>query len=97
MSIGCYLGRECSVGDYSRFSMYNMQHRIAHVYPLETIANIHNSTGPPSSSKKESINLRRLDFDQYLKNQEEKESYKVLHQLEFNSLREQSLHKSAKE
>ena len=77
--------------------MYNMQHRIAHVYSLEAISNLPNATGPPPSDKKESINLRRLDFRHYIKNPEEKESYKVLHQLEFNSLREHSLHKSAKE
>ena len=62
VSIGCYLGRECSIGDYSRFSLYSMQHRIAHVYPLEAIANVPYTPDTASNNEKDKINLRRLHY-----------------------------------
>ena len=79
--MACYLGREALVkNDMSRVRVSR-----------RTVVHQTNPDGTPlANAKKTFVHFVNIDKD-YLQNEEEIESYRVLHQLEFNSFREQAL------
>ena len=88
--VACYLGRECALVDYGGLVV----HRIKEFQVSSSAALALAASKDPKSAQgaaaASGIRLRGVKVEPYLAKEEEKESYKVLHQLEFNSFREQA-------
>ena len=92
--MACYLGRECAIKDYSNFAVNKIYSK---VMPMAAPPHLIPSIMPKGAKVPEgvtahvTVKLRGVNCDGYFSKIGEKETYKVLHQIEFCSFREQAL------
>ena len=96
VSVACYLGRECANKDYSNFQVSKKigKKDVSLASMSSTMAHLQQQKGEKNggaSGQVQQIKLRVIPLEShYLMKKDEKETYKVLHQMEFNSFREQA-------
>ena len=87
VTVGCYLGREAASGDYNSLSLAKF---VSYKDPLEAKLPSKDKTG-----KKPPAKIKYVNCQSYLVDAKEKESHKILQQIEFCSFKQMSGKKDA--